>query len=429
MRDVGYKTEVIAVLAILAFFRCTSGVLAQEQTTQQLPLPTGKTQTQSEDKRWQLTFDSNWSYFSTKETSPTVPGWAKSTLNYLPIAMQFVAIPNDQLKVELLVRSGYMDLYQASSGGGARRLDGWTDTSVNTTFTYYGFNGFQPFASMAVNLPTGDTGFVTATGDPDVTNIAGFGTGFNVGPTIGVNIPITRDLLTTLSAGYTARGAFQRPGRNVVNPVGPGAGLVEDFKPGDVTSVNASIGYQSGLWSFQASGSYSYEEITKIDGVGFYQTGGKYSLSGALGYAWNENWSSKISSSFSHIGNNRYPLDPFTGLVFVQEFFNTNSDMVNVTIDTTWKMGAFAIGPTASYLYRNHNGYDSNTDFFLPAKSKWTFGGAGQYAATNQISFNARLEHLWMTENEIPGPNAPPPAAPVFKTDGWIASIGGKVVF
>src|SRR5450432_1289789 len=137
MRDVGYKTEVIAVLAILAFFRCTSGVLAQEQTTQQLPLPTGKTQTQSEDKRWQLTFDSNWSYFSTTQTSPTVPGWAKSTLNYLPVAMQFVGITDD-LKLEVLVRSGYMDLYQASSGGGARRIDGWTDTSVNTTVTYYG---------------------------------------------------------------------------------------------------------------------------------------------------------------------------------------------------------------------------------------------------------------------------------------------------
>jgi hypothetical protein len=361
-----------------------------------------------------------------------VPEWAKSTLNYLPVAMQVVGIPTDELKVEFLVRSGYMDLQTASSTTAPKRFDGWTDTSVTSTVSYYGFNGFQPFASLALNLPSGDTGFVSATGDPDVTNIAGFGTGFNIGPTIGVNIPITRDLLTTLSAGYTQRGAFQRPGRNGPPFDIPGAGRLEDFKPGDVASVNASIGYQSGPWSFQASGSYSYEEITKIDSVGFYQTGGKYSLSGAVGYAWSENWSSKISSSFSHIGKNRYPIDPFTGLIFRQELFNTNSDMVNVTFDTTWKMGAFAIGPTASYLYRDHNGYDSNTDFFLPAKTKWTFGGAGQYAVTNQISFNARLEHLWMTENVIPGfppPIGNPPLVPQLKTDGWIASFGGKVVF
>lgn len=421
--------SLLAGLALFALAHVPDAV-AQEQTTQQLPLPVGKTQTQTEDKRWQVTFDSNWSYFSAKQTFSTIPGWTKTTLNYLPLGLQVVGIPNDDLKVEFLVRSGYMDLYKTTSAGASARLDGWSDTSVTSTVSYYGFNGFQPFASLALNLPTGDTGFVNATADPDVTNIAGFGTGLNIGPTIGVNIPITRDLLTTLSVGYTDRGAFQRPGRNSPFPPGePGGGLMEDFKPGNVTSANASIGYQSGPWSFQASGTYSYEAITSIDGVGFYQTGGKYSLQGAVGYAWNENWSSKISSSFSHIGKNRYPFNPITGQNFMQEHFNTNSDMINVVIDTTWHVGAFAIGPTASYLYRDHNGYDSNTSFFLPAKTKWTFGGAGQYVVTNQISLNARLEHLWMTENEIPGAFAPPPLAPMIKTDGWIASIGGRVVF
>jgi hypothetical protein len=424
----------VAGFAILILVRCVSTAVAQEQTTQQLPLPVGQGQTQSADKKWQVTFDSAWSFFSTKETSPTLA--AKSVVNYLPVGMQFVGIPNDDLKVEVLIRSGYMDLHFQTSGGADTRYSGWTDTSVNTTVTYYGFDGFQPFFSLAANLPTGQTNVSVATSkavsDPDVTQIAGFGEGFNLGPTVGVNVPITKDLLFTLSGGYTSRGTFTRSGIGSAIPE-PGFGVAQEFKPGDVGTINAGLGYQSGSWSFQGSGSFSYEAVTTVDGANFYQTGGKYSLAAGVGYAWNANWSSKVSTSFSHIGKNRYPIDPLIGnYQLMQEFFNTNSDVVGVVMDTTYQLGAFAVGPTASYLYRDHNGYDSNTNFFLPAKTKWTAGAAAQYAVTNQISLNARAEHLWMTINETPGPLPPfgtPPFVPQFDTVGWIVTVGGKVVF
>ena len=157
MWTAGFRAKAVAGLAILVLLRFTSGAHAQEQTTQQLPIPVGKTQTQSDDKRWQITFDSAWSNFSTRETSPTVPGWVKSTLNYLPVGMQFVGIPNDDWKVEVGIRSGYIDLHQTSSAGGDARFSGWTDTSLVGTVTYYGFNGFQPLVSLATNLPSGQS--------------------------------------------------------------------------------------------------------------------------------------------------------------------------------------------------------------------------------------------------------------------------------
>jgi hypothetical protein len=346
--------------------------------------------------------------------------------------MQFVGIPNDALKIEFGLRSGYLDVRQRSSSAADFGYSGWTDTSINTTLTYYGFDGFQPFASLAANLPTGQSNIVSATvktpADSDVTQISGLGEGFNLGPTLGVNVPITKDLLATLSAGYTSRGNFIRSGVNAIFINQPGFGPLQDIKPGDVTTVSAAIGYQSGAWSFQASSSFSYEGVTTVDGANFYQTGGRYALSAGLGYAWNEAWSSKISSSFSHTGKNRYPLAPAAGnFQLAQEFFNTNSDAVSVAFDTTYRAGAFAIGPTASYLYRDHNGYDSDTAQFLSAKTKWTAGAAGQYAANDMVSLNARAERLWMTTNA--GPFAPLPGVPQFNIDGWIISVGGKAQF
>jgi hypothetical protein len=430
MWDPGHRFKITTALAMVLSAGCASNAFAQQQTTQQLPLPTGQAQTQSANKQWQITLDSAWNYFSTKETSPTVPGFAKSTLNYAPVGIQFVGIPNDELKVEVGLRTGYMDLRFQNSGGTDTRYSGWTDTSINSTITYYGFNGFQPFASLAANLPTGQSNVSAATmkaaADPDVTQIAGFGEGFNIGPTIGVNVPVTKDLLVTLSAGYTSRGHMQRSGPDIFIAE-PGFGAVQDIKPGDLATLTAAIGYQAGRWSLQASSSLSWEDVTKVEGANFYQTGGRFSVSGGVGYAWNDNWSSKVTSSFTHIGKNRYPAAPGAGdFAVMQEFFNTNSDAVGVTLDTTYRIGAFAIGPTASYFYRDHNGYDSDTAQFLPAKSKWTAGGAAQYSITNQISLNARAEHLWMVVGEDPGSV---PMLPKFDTAGWIVSIGGKVVF
>src|ERR1700682_5732656 len=213
--------------------------IAQEQTTLELPLPTGQAQmptgqaqTQSNDKRWTVTFDSNVSYFATKTTVGNNP-IMHSNVTYVPMGFGLVGNPNDDWKIELGVRSGWQDIHTISGhnpgvifGFFNTNYSGWIDTTVSNTITYLGFNGFQPFVSMNINVPTGHS-FVpgvagASASEPDITQIAGFGTGWNYGPTLGVNIPFTKDLILTLSAGFTAREHFLRPGTPPPAPKQPG---------------------------------------------------------------------------------------------------------------------------------------------------------------------------------------------------------------
>lgn len=414
----------------IALLATCGGALAQQQTTDQLPLPQGQAKTQSNDKRWLITFDSDLRYFAMKQTSPTVPGFIKTQFLYAPISLQFAAIPNDDWKVELGVRAGRIDLTQKSSTGAQLGYTGWTDTTVNGTLTYYGFNGFQPFFALAGNLPTGNsfvkTPIVNVPQDPDVTQVNGFGEGLNVGPTIGVNIPITPDFIATLSLGHTIRGDFTRLGPNL-GIAQPGFGPQQRVSPGDVTSLSASLGYQSGRWSFQGSTTFAFEGVTKVDGINFFQTGGKFSLAGAVGYGWTDALSSKLSASFTHTGSNRVPVNAILGNFGLHtETFNSNSNVFSVSFDNTYRIGSWAMGPTVSYLYRDHNSYDSTWAQFVPAKTKWSAGGTVVYAATDSISLNIRAEHYWVKLNRNPG--AAPPV-PQLDTMGWLVSVGGKVQF
>lgn len=419
-RYVGPLVGLVLVLAPVA-------VHAQEQTTQQLPLPTGQIQQQSADKRWQLIVDSEFRNIQTKQTSGLTPATLWTRFGYAPIGMQFAAIPNDEWKIELGARSGYIRLHQVSNLGGDATYNGWTDTSLSGTVTYYGFNGFQPFVSMAVNLPTGRsqvTGAVAVLpADQDLTGIGGYGEGLNIGPTIGVNIPITKDFLATLSVGYTSRGSFTRTGGGAVAVPIPGFGPTENINPGDVTTATASLGYQAGPLSLQGSVAYSYEGITRIDGVGIYKSGQKIAVSGGIGYAWTEALSSKLSASFTHIDRDKFAQD-VKNLMFdlLVEQFNTNSDVTTVSFDTTYKFQKFAVGPTASYLFRNHNGYDISLANFLAAKTKWSAGAVGQYAINDQFALNMRAEHIWMGIGDMAG-------TPQFDIRGWTLSFGGKATF
>lgn len=170
------------------------------------------------------------------------------------------------------------------------------------------------------------------------------------------------------------------------------------------------------------------ERQTSIDDMVAFKTGNKIVASGGVGYAWIESLSSKLSASFTHTQNNGVVAAP--SVMLLVEPFNSNSDVTTVTFDTTYRIGMFAIGPTAGYLYRNHNGYDQATLQFLPAKTKWSAGGTAQYAVTKQTSFNARAEHIWVTTDQ--GPTIPAPFnvfTPPTAMNVWIVSLGGTMIF
>ena len=430
---------VCLLLAVsLALVAMPSLVLAQEQTTLELPLPTGQTQAQSQDKHWTVTFDSNVSYFSTKTTAAGLPT-VHSNVTYVPMGFGFVGNPNDDWKIEFGIRSGYQNISTRNGsnsplpGVANTNYSGWVDTTVSNTITYLGFNGFQPFFSMNINAPTGNSFVPGAAGanasDPDVTQIAGFGTGWNYGPTLGVNIPLKSDLILTLSAGYTARERFVRVGSTPGGPPQPGFGTIQDINPGDDLTLTSSLGYQSGAWSLQATATYTLESTTRVDGANFFKQGDSYQLSAAAGYAWNDAWSSKISTTFTHTSLNSFPtttVGPVHGdFTLVLEQFDTNSNVTNVSFDTTYKVGRLSLGPSVTFLFRDHNGYTINSDQFVPAKTLWMAGGAFEYALNDRFSINGRVQHVWAAVDlQDMAPLVPP-----METTGWIYSIGGKAQF
>src|ERR1039457_1303062 len=128
-------------MAIAAYVACVGlPAYAQLPTTDQLPLPTAQqpvppptrpspmptkaVKAESVDKRWQITFDNQATYFAGNG-----PGASTTRQIFTPVAMQLVAIPTDEWKMELGARSGYVDINQGTDAF-KQHFGGWTDTSL-----------------------------------------------------------------------------------------------------------------------------------------------------------------------------------------------------------------------------------------------------------------------------------------------------------
>jgi hypothetical protein len=351
---------------------------------------------------------------------------------YAPIGLQLNGKPFEELKLELLGRSGYVWSRQ-SVGGFTGEVSTVTDTVLSGTATYLGWNGFQPFVSLNVNAPTGRSalfGFsALARMDSDLVEIATFGEGWNLGPTVGVNIPLTENLMLSLGVGYTYRGPYDR--ETAPAPI-TGAQGVDRLDPGDNTTVNASLAYQVGALSLQGTASYAFETDTRLNGVLFFRTGDRYLLSGTAGYAWSDAWKSSLTASFSHFDRNEVAIFGLPGLVV--EAFNSNSNVVRVALDTTYTVGAFALGPTLSYLNRDHNAYSPTANQFVSAKTRWAAGGMLQYTVNPKAVLTVKAEHVWIDEEENPAKllgmvPIPGTAVPQVLSTGWMASVGGVFTF
>ena len=132
---------------------------------------------------------------------------------YAPVAFELVGRPSDDFSIDFIARGGWVWARQ-SAPGLTGEVDTITDTAFSGTVTYYGWKGIQPFVSLGMNLPTGKPALfgpsANARMDPNLVDIATFGEGFNIGPTVGFTLPVSKDLLLTLSAGHTWRGTSTR---------------------------------------------------------------------------------------------------------------------------------------------------------------------------------------------------------------------------
>ena len=398
-----------------------------------------KAAVQSIDQLWNISYNSEVRYFSWQNTrgftTDVAPlnGRGGGTQIYAPMSLSLTGNPDPNWKLEFVARGGFVSSNQSTSG-----QRGYVGTAVDTqlsgTATYNGFNGFQPYVAMLINAPTGKSALYGnsrfARMDGDLVDQGTYGEGWNFGPTVGASIPLTKELLFTLSGGYTSRGAFNKEGLDVVT------GLVtatDRIRNGDEASVTAALGFGRGPFSAQASGSYAMGRVSQSNEFGQfnynrYQVGPRTTISGNASYAFNEMWSVSANGFWTHSERNQV-LD-ITQLFLIPELFNSNSNLYRIDTGLSYRFGnGVTAGPIAGYLYRDRNGFDPVTFGFVPAKTRWSAGGVVNYNVTNKININAKLERVWLRENENPGPPPFTPLVPFLSGDAWVLAGGATVNF
>jgi predicted porin len=398
-----------------------------------------KAAVQSIDQLWNISYNTEVRYFSWQNTRgfttdvPPLAGNGHGTQVYAPMSLSLTGNPSPNWKYEFVLRGGFVSSSQTTSGERGS-VDTPVDTQLSGTVTYNGLTGFQPFVAMLINAPTGKSALYGnsrfARMDGDLVDQGTYGEGWNFGPTAGVNIPLSQSLILTLSGGYTNRNPFAKESAN------PITGLITDtvsIRNGDEATVTAALGYAQGPLSLQGSGSYSVDQASQSSMFGMpdfnrYRVGPRTTISGSASYAFNPMWSVYGNGFWTHTDKNDV-LDP-TGLFLMPEAGNSNSNLFRINTGLNYMFGnVLTVGPIASYLYRDHDGYDPTTFSFVPAKSRWAVGGVANYNVTNKININGRLERVWIRENVNPGPVPLMPIVPFMSGDAWVAAAGATVNF
>jgi opacity protein-like surface antigen len=384
---------------------------------------------------WTATFASDVRYYSWNGNRgyptnvPTATGNGGGSEVYVPFALQLIGRPTDDVKIELLGRGGWVSARQTTAGL-AGEVETTTDTVVSGTVTYLGLNGLQPFVAINANLPTGRSRLsgtaAFARMDPDLVGVSSFGEGFNIGPTVGFSLPITPTFILTTSAGYTWRGDYGR--ENSLTVVDPTIQADVRVAPGDVLSVTQTAAWEWGKLKTVITGSVSEETATIENGVPIFKPGRRYLASANWTYTWPDVGVTTLTAAATRADPNKVL---FFGMpALMAETMNTNSDVYRVGLQHLFPIERLAIGPTGSFLFRDHNGYDADTLQFVPAKERWTAGVLARYAASDTLTFNMRADRVWTREDENPAPGGmklsvlaggliPAVAVPVVSSTGW----------
>jgi hypothetical protein len=368
-------------------------------------------------QRWTATYSTETRYFSWRNNlvlsdEPRF-GPGRGSEIYTPFAVQVLGTPVDVLDIELVARGGWVKAVQ-STAGRSGEVQTLTDTVASATATYFGLPGIQPFMALSTNLPTGKSALLGAATnarmDPDLVDITSFGEGYNLGPTFGFELPITRSLLFTASFGHTWRGRFERETTFPVFPpeVDPdlikellGLNPTQTINPGDTRTLTAGLNYHNGRLALGLTGTVTWETPTSVDDRKTLKPGIRYLASFESSYLWPERFGkTRLDASFAHSTRNKVLLRGESDLV--AETFNSNSNLYRVGIEHLFPVGKLAVGPTASFLYRDQNGYNSATLQFVPAKVRWSAGLLAQYPLSPTATLNARIDGVWTREGEDP---------------------------
>ena len=375
---------------------------------------------------WDWTYASNPQFASwgaSRGWPNVVPGTARGFQFYAPVGISGTNTsisPNWTFDVS--AHGGYV--YGSQNVGG---FSGWvstaTDTTMGATATYTGFNGWQPFFTLLTNLPTGELQLVGnhswGSQDPDLVPIAVYGEGFNVGPTVGVTIPINAELAVVVSSGYTTRGRYWKENFYVVPSSTTAPAL--DIKPGDVWTQSATVVWAHDRLTLQATGAFAMETANYVNNAIAYRNGSRSTLSSTANYEWNARWTTAVSGYFTHISKNDIPSIFVPGLL-VEEPFNSNNNIFKISVaqpyNTDYGNGTLSLGPLGGFFYRARNSWDPSFGFFVPAKTIYSFGGSAAYTPNAPYTLSATLQKMWFNQDA-----QPVPGVPRFSGDGWRAML------
>lgn len=355
---------------------------------------------------------------------------ARGSQFYVPIAMATTGMVGSDLKLELLARTGYVNAQQTAGGGLAGQVSTMTDTVVSATATWLGTPGFQPFLTLNANLPTGRANLpgtqAFARSDPDLVEVPTFGEGFNVGATLGGNIPIGVNTLATVSISHTHRGAYTR------DPTDIFGGLDTRIQPGATSSATAQIAHLMGPLLLRAALTYSYTGSTHLDGVPAAIQGDAFALTGTAAYTWNPEHTTTFTTSFNHTRSNANFI--FAVNQFQREAFNSNSNALRLRLDHAWRLTQnVTLGAFGSWFHRDSNAYIPTAFQFIPAKTKLALGGSARYQVAPNSAITVRAEHFWVNQASRPdidfGGVIPGTAIPALSFTGWTVSLGGNISF
>ena len=416
----------------------------RQKQTEQLPA-------QEAPKNWTTTFSTETRYFSWRNNfiPSDTPGIGAGSGReiYIPFAAQLSGKPTDELSIDFVARGGWVKAAQTTPGLSGE-VATTTDTVMSATATYLGWQGVQPFIALSANLPTGKSALLgtekNARMDPDLVEISTFGEGYNLGPSFGLNFPIAGSLLLTTSVGYTWRGAFERESGFPTLPLGVDPDLVrsliginptQTIDPGENITVTAAINYGTGPFAVGLTGSVSWESPTIVRDTPIFRPGLRYLLSLQSTYKWPDNWGvTELTAAVAHSNRSKVLLVDGSQLLAL-ESLNSNSNVYRVGLQHLFPVDQFQLGPSASLLYRDHNGYNSATLQFVPQKTRWAAGVLAQYTPNASVTLNARVEHVWTHENESPtedgrkldllaGGLIPASTVPAISGTAWQTSFG-----
>ena len=409
----------IALIASVTVLTLVSPVLAADKPA----VPVNQTAT-SDDGVWTTVLDADSKYSSWRGTRgfPTsLDGKGKGYQFYMPFGISTAGTPGTDWKYEFQIRSGYTFSKQ-STPGAAGSVNTLTDTTLQSTITYLGIDGVIPFVSMNINAPTGTAALYRAARfarmDADLVDLSNFGEGWNFGPSVGANVPITDDLMLTLGVGYTHRGEFTRETDDGTAEFA----TKQKMKAGNNISLNASASYQLDTWTFMLGASYATESKTYIDGAENFRAGDRYTILGSITQTWSNTWATVLSGNA--IFSNKNETLPIGGSSVIPESYNSNNRVFRIGLDHLWTEGNWTLGPSISYLDRDKNAYDSVNYSYIPAKTRYAGGGVAKYKVNNAVLMSARVDRVWTHEKEYPITSVP-----TVKSNAWFLSLGAAVTY